>query len=381
MNANGDGRRRTAVQYDLSVEQLHALAAAHGFDDVRVSSAEPHSRGADIFNDWLAKSHHADMQWLEKDPARRTTPRAHVQDAKSVITLAVNYYRERPVSDGAALGKVARYAAGEDYHRVIDKGLKALCRALADTTQGTEARFYVDYGPVLERAFAERAGLGFVGKSANLIHPRFGTYVFIATVITNLSLAVDDAGQGTCGECRRCIDVCPTGALKGPYVVDAGLCISYLTIENRGPIPRRLRPLIGDWLFGCDLCQEVCPYNAKAQYGDNVRIARTSIAGTELSLADILSIRDDETFSMRFSTSPLKRAKRHGLLRNAAVVAGNLKDMSLVPILEAALLDSKALVRGHVVWALGELGATESISTTLRHESDPFVLDEIRQLS
>ena len=371
----------TRRQYDLSSAQLRALAEESGFDDVRVTSGDPHLTGADIFSDWLSKSRHADMQWLEKDPSRRTTPKAHVPDARSVITLAVNYYRERPVDGGVACGKVSRYAAGEDYHRVIDTNLKALCSALRDSVQSTQARFYVDYGPVLERAFAERAGLGFVGKSANLIHPRFGTYVFIATVITNLALPLDDSGQGTCGQCRRCLDVCPTGALKSPYVVDAGLCISYLTIENRGPIPRRLRPLIGDWLFGCDLCQEVCPYNAKAQAGENVRIAQSTIAGTELSLSDILSIRDEATFSSRFAKSPLKRAKRHGLLRNAAVVAGNLKDARLVPVLESALLDTHALVRGHVVWALGELGATAAITTALAHETDAFVLEEIRQLA
>lgn len=365
----------------LDADAVRALAMQHGFDDVRVTSAEPHLAGQDIFNRWLANAKHADMQWLEKDPDRRTTPDAHVPSARSVITFAVSYFRDRPESVSATSGKVALYAAGKDYHKVIDRNLKAFCRDLREAVDGTEARFYVDYGPVLERAFAERAGLGFVGRSANLIHPTFGTYVFIATVITNLELATDSPGEGTCGQCQRCIDVCPTGALKTPYEIDAGLCISYLTIENKGPIPRRLRPLIGEWIFGCDLCQEVCPYNAKAHAGASEAITVTHIAGTELSLSEILGIRDDVEFSERFAGSPVRRAKRHGLLRNAAVVAGNSGDRDLVPALVEALADDHPLVRGHAVWALGALGAADRARDVLRDEHDAFVCSELDGLT
>ncbi len=342
-----------------------------------MTTALPHEEAAKTFADWLSAGRHADMTWLEKTPARRTRPDMHVPDACSVLMLAVNYYRDTPSPDMPGSGRIARYAAGEDYHRVIDAGLKGLCRDLKNRFPETGARFYVDYGPVLERAFAERAGLGFIGKSANLIHPAYGTYVFLATIITNLRLPVHNPAPGTCGECRRCIDVCPTGALTGPFEIDAALCISYLTIENRGPIPRRLRPLIGNWLFGCDLCQEVCPYNARAQTGANPAIARTTIAGTSLDVAEVLGIRADEAFSRRFSRSPLRRAKRAGLLRNAAVVAGNSGNSDLVDPLISALGDPSPLVRGHAVWALDNLGEPQSALDALREETDPFVASEL----
>ena len=360
----------------ISLEDLQQLAAKHGFDDLKITDAEEHTDAARTFAHWLEREYHADMHWVARDPARRTAPRKLVPQAESVIMFGVNYYRKTK-DPQAGEGKVARYAAGADYHRVIEKGLKAFIGELQSRDAGSQHRYYVDYGPVLERAFAERSGLGFIGKSANLIHPKFGTYVFLATIITDAALPTTEARPGTCGQCTRCIDVCPTGALKGPFEVDANLCISYLTIENRGPIPRYLRPQIGSWLFGCDLCQEVCPYNAKAKPGTNVAIAGDVIAGTEMDVAEILLMRSQEEFSRRFSRSAVKRAKREGLVRNAAVVAGNLKHEPLVTALKQACRDESPLVRGHAAWALGEYGEGEFLEEFSKAEDDPYVLSEI----
>jgi epoxyqueuosine reductase len=360
----------------MTLQDIQQLAETHGFDDLKITDASEHKEAAKTFAAWLEREYHADMDWVSRDPHRRSTPRQLVPDAASVIMLGVNYYRDTR-DPPAGSGKVARYAAGTDYHRVIEKGLKSLIEDLRSRDAGSQHRYYVDYGPVLERAFAERSGLGFIGKSANLIHSRFGTYVFLATIITDARLPLSEPTPGTCGQCTRCIDICPTGALKGPFQVDANLCISYLTIENRGPIPRHLRAQIGSWLFGCDLCQEVCPYNARAERGRNVAIAGDTIAGTEMDVAELLGMRTDEEFSRRFSRSAVKRAKREGLVRNAAVVAGNLNQDALIPALKEACRDESPLVRGHAVWALGEYGEAKFLDAFRKTEDDPGVLSEI----
>jgi epoxyqueuosine reductase len=360
----------------LSTDALLALARRHGFDDVRVTSADVHAEATALFGAWLEAGRHADMDWMTRDPERRTDPHQHLPAARSVLMFAANYCRDAPVPAPGA-GRVARYAAGVDYHQVLDRGLRNVIGDLHAAASGSAHRYYVDYGPFLERAFAERAGLGFVGRSANLIHPRFGTWVFLATIVTDAPFTPTPAAPGTCGQCRRCLDACPTGALVAPHEVDARLCISYLTIENRGPIPRLLRPKIGDWLFGCDRCQDVCPYNARAQAGDHPEIAGTAIAGTVLDVAEVLGLHDDDAFRARFSRSPLRRAGRAGLLRNAAVVAGNLGRHDLVPALHGALHDPSPLVRGHAIWALRRLGESVEASGPLAGETDPFVRSEI----
>lgn len=355
---------------------LLALARQHGFDDVKVTDASRHPEAGRLFREWLARGRHGDMQWLEQAPERRADPALHMDDARSILTFAVNYYREAPPPPPGA-GRVARYAAGRDYHRVLDRALLGVIADLRRRDPTGRYRYYVDYGPVIERAFAERAGLGFVGRSAQLIHPRFGSYVLIATLITNAPCSPTPPTPGTCGQCRRCLDVCPTGALVSPYELDARLCISYLTIENEGPIPRHLRPLIGSWLFGCDLCQEVCPYNSKVPPGTHEPIAQAAVAGTALDVGEVLRIRTRPEFSRRFSRSPFRRAKRVGLLRNAAVVAGNLLHPPHVADLREALADESALVRGHAAWALGKFGEHACLQAHRRAESDPFVLAEL----
>ncbi len=366
---------------------LRALAHRHGFDDLAVTDAAPHTAAGLAFQDWLARGAHADMAWLAREPERRYTPQRVLPDARAVLTLAVNYHPEhsvfRPPSSvppcpSPLAGRVAAYATGEDYHRVLEPALKAMIAELLQADATRHYRYYVDTGPVLERAFADRAGLGFIGRSTLLIHPRFGTYVLLATIITDAPYTPTPPAPGTCGQCRRCLDVCPTGALRTPHELDARLCISYLTIENRGPIPRHLRPAIGDWLFGCDLCQEVCPYNAQTPPGTHPRIARAALAGAAPDLREVLALRTPEAFSERFSKSPLKRARREGLLRNAAVVAGNRPQQAeLRPALRAALADPSPLVRGHAVWALDRHGDRDPLQTLAAVESDPFVLAEL----
>jgi epoxyqueuosine reductase len=360
----------------LSHADLRALAQRHGFDDVAVTDGSAHAEAGRLFRDWLARGAHGEMAWLTTDVERRHDPEAHQRDARAVLTLAVNY-QTPTAAPAAGAGRVARYAAGEDYHRVLDRAMRTMIADLLRLDDTRRYRYYVDYGPVIERAFAERAGLGFIGRSANLIHPRFGTYVLLATIITDAPFAPTPPAPGTCGQCRRCLDVCPTGALKSPYEIDARLCISYLTIENRGPIPRHLRPLIGDWLFGCDLCQEVCPYNANVPAGQHARIVGTRIAGTALDLADILRLRTRPEFSKRFSRSSLRRVHREGLLRNAAVVAGNQRQPALLPALREALADESPLVRAHVVWALAQYGEGDVLRAHRGVETDPLVLDEL----
>jgi epoxyqueuosine reductase len=258
--------------------------------------------------------------------------------------------------------RIARYALGDDYHDVMRGGLEALLVSIREQT-GTEVRgkAYVDTGPLLERDLARRAGLGWFGKNTNLLSVGKGSYFFLGALLLDLPLEPDEPFIGDhCGTCSRCLEACPTGAFVSPYVLDARRCISYLTIELKGPIPRELRPLVGDWIYGCDVCQEVCPWNRKAPRTKEPAFrARPGLTLPEL--APLLAMTQEE-FSRRFKHSPIKRAKRRGLLRNVAVALGNSQDRAAVPALAAAMHDPEALVRAHAAWALGRLGGIEAIA-------------------
>ena len=309
------------------------------------------------------------MEYLKKMPEKHTDADKILPGARSVIICATNYYHER---DKNADGKIARYAYGRDYHIVLGKRLKKLARFLEDGTVNNMSpilsKYYVDTGPISERTFAALAGIGFVGKNSNIITPEYGSWVLLSLILTTAVFDVyDDAQKGSCGDCRRCIEQCPTGAIREDRTIDATKCISYLTIENRGPIPEALRDKIGKWLFGCDICQEICPHNSRQKPCTLDDLKFPQIAGNSLCLEDILRIRTDEEFTRRFHGSPLMRAKRIGLLRNACVVAGNAEDKKYLPPLEEILREeSSELIKEHARWAIKKIASTGSERGRLR---------------
>jgi epoxyqueuosine reductase len=298
-----------------------------------------------------------------------------------------------------AQGCIARYACGPDYHDTIKPKLYALDAFIrARTGRQALGKVFVDTAPVLERDFAAQAGLGFIGRNCCLITPGLGSWTVLAGMMVPEGLTIDNRPWTIalqtivhrpssivygCGRCTRCLDACPTRAFMAPHVLDARRCISYLTIELRGPIPRELRPLIGDWIFGCDVCQEVCPYNRirYAHHAERVGGSETDLADRQrsISLSELLVL-DDAGFRSRFRGTPALRAKRRGLVRNACVAAGNSSDAALVPLLAALLTDTEPLVRGHSAWALGQIGgaaALRALETATAGEPDPWVCEEI----
>ncbi|MDP8900767.1 MAG: tRNA epoxyqueuosine(34) reductase QueG [Actinomycetota bacterium] len=361
---------------------LEERARAAGFDLVGVARAEPLREGGERLRRWQEAGMAADMGFMHRPVELLANPKKLQKSARSVVSLGVSYYPgEHPENAGGG-GRVARYAWGRDYHEVIKGRLFRLREELEEALGARiKARGFTDAVPLLERSAAQKAGLGFFGRNSCLIDGDIGSYFFIADLIVDLELEPDEPGTGTCGRCSRCMDRCPTGAIKAPGVVDARLCISYLTIENAGEIPRELRPQVGDWAFGCDVCQEVCPYNkAKATRSRWPEFSAGSGAGPYLEIEAVLGIRTDEEFGRRFAGTPLLRPGRAGLLRNCCVAAGNLRLEGAVPALEGCLRDDpSALVRGHAAWALGEIGVSEeALREAAGTETDAWCLGEIR---
>jgi len=304
-------------------EEIKAIALQLGFHLVGVTSAEPAQEAGERFLKWLSDGHAAGMAYLQKTPEIRFDPRRRFPEARSIISLALNYYQPMPQQKKEAgspeviSGKIARYAWGEDYHAVIEKKLVTLIEAITERG-GRCWKGYVDHGPLLEKAFSERAGLGFIGKNTTLITPKYGSWVFLAEVITDLDLLTDTSATTECGSCRRCIDACPTDALRQPYRLDASRCISYLTIEHKGSIPEAAKT--AGWLFGCDICQEVCPFNASPIPSDETRFLPERGAGPFLSAEEIEDIPDQRAFKQRFGKTALLRTKLSGLSRNAKAI-------------------------------------------------------------
>ena len=363
---------------------LQEKARARGFDLVGVTGAEPLVRGGERLRRWQEAGMAADMGYMHRPVELLSDPKKLQKSARSVVSLGVSYYPgDHPPNDGAG-GRVARYAWGRDYHEVIKARLLELRKDLEEAL-GTrvKARAFTDAVPLLERSAAQRAGLGFFGRNSCLIDGNTGSYFFLADLLVDIYIEPDAEGTGTCGRCTRCMAACPTGAIKAPGVVDARLCISYLTIENKGEIPRELRHKVGDWAFGCDVCQEVCPYNKrKATVSSWPEFSAAAGAGPYLEVAEVLKIRTEEEFGARFGGTPLTRPGRAGLLRNCCVVAGNLGLSVVVPELVGCLReDDSPLVRGHAAWALGEVGgdgARAALIGALETERDEFCRAEIR---
>ena len=368
------------------MSQLEASIKAYGrslgFDIVRIADAKPFVRDEQAALERVRDGLMDGLPWYTEERVRRAAnPEALLPGAMSIVSVAMSYLTgEAEQRDGGPTGKVARYAWGGDYHQVM----KAKLRELADGLSGVagrpvRTRVFVDDGPMLDRPAAERAGVGWFGKNTNILTPTHGSWVFLGQVVTDLELLPDQPLKKTCGSCVRCIDACPTGAIVAPYVIDNTRCISFLTIELRGAIPRELRPLVGDWVFGCDICQDVCPVNRKAQQSlEPAFRQRHGFAAP--ALLPLLEL-DDEAFRQRFAGSPIKRAKRAGLQRNVCVALGNIGDPVAVPALAKALCGSPdALVRQHAAWALGRIGGTGAMQTlheAEQREKDGDVLKEI----
>jgi epoxyqueuosine reductase len=360
---------------------LEERARAAGFDLVGVARAEPLEEGGERLRVWQEAGMAADMGYMHRPVELLSDPKKLQKSAKSVVSLGVSYYPGEHPENTEGGGRIARYAWGRDYHEVI-KGRLFRLREDLEEVLGVriKARGFTDAVPLLERSAAQHAGLGFFGRNSCLINDRVGSYFFIADLILDLELEPDEPGMGTCGRCTRCMDRCPTGAIKAPGVVDARLCISYLTIENRAEIPRDLRPLVSDWSFGCDVCQEVCPYNKrKATRSRWPEFSEGAGAGPYLEIEEVLEIRSDEEFERRFAGTPLTRPGRAGLLRNCCVAAGNLGLEKAVPALVRCLLqDDSPLVRSHAAWALGQIGGAQSaLREAAEVELDPSCLEEI----
>jgi epoxyqueuosine reductase len=368
------------VEPALLKQELLAEAGRLGFDLAGVAPATPAETAA-AYRDWLGAGLHGEMAYLEWSPARRTHPARLWPEAASVVVVGLNY---RPAEPDPALwedprrGRIARYALGDDYHGLLRERLEALLRWAAARDPGLAGRCYVDVGPLLERDLAARAGLGWFGKNTCLLNRRQGSYFFLGALLVNRALPPDPRTTAHCGSCSRCLDVCPTRAFVAPYVLDARRCISYLTIELRGPIPRDLRPLVGNWVFGCDLCQEVCPWNRRAPAATEPGLApRAGLTAPEL--IPLLGLTQAQ-FSARFRRSAVKRARLRGFLRNVCVALGNSGDPAAVPALSAALAHPEALVRGHAAWALGRLGgaaARQALLQAAETEADAWAREEL----
>lgn len=352
-----------------------------GFDACRVTTGAPPTSAAQ-FEQALAEGRHADMAWLAKAPEKRADLARVLPGIRSVVTLAVSYHRgptdlrenrrpeaesdPSPTPGSGSPGVVARYAQHPDYHELLKPPLQALTTFLdaeAGVAPSQRSLWYVDTGPILERDLAQRAGIGFVGKHTNLISRRLGNWFLLAEILTTAELEPDGPEHNRCGSCTRCLTACPTGALPAPFTLDARRCISYLTIEHRGPIPEHLRPAIGDRIFGCDDCLAACPWNRFAREGAILRDHhRGDLARPDL--VDWLGL-DEAAFKARFAGTPLLRTKRRGLLRNVCVALGNVGDGRALPALRRAALDPEPLIAEHAAWAIARIESRHAPAPSL----------------
>jgi epoxyqueuosine reductase len=332
----------------------------------------------DHFNKWLEKGWYGEMRYLHRQAQKRRNPGLILAGARSLLVLAVNYHTEHKFAKESLKGKISRYAWGDDYHGLIKSRLERMLRFIQSQEPSAEGLSYVDTGPVMEKVWGAQTALGWMGKHTNLISRALGSWFFIGVVLLNIELEYDHQEKDYCGICSRCIEACPTQAIVAPYVLDARRCISYLTIESRRAIPRALRPLMGNRIFGCDDCQEVCPWNrfAIAVPDKEFHVDERNQMPNLLALARI----SDEEFKNRYKNSPILRATRKGFVRNVAVALGNSGSSEAIPVLGETLKDDSALVRAHAAWALGRIatsGARRMLESARTREKTASVLDEI----
>lgn len=322
---------------------LLAEARALGFDACGIAPVAPPLQHQ-YYLQWIAEGRHGDMGWMERNLERRLDPRKILPRAQSIVCLGLNYYQPEP----PRRGRIAKYALGGDYHEVLLKKLQCLCRWLKG--HGGENRPYVDTGPVLEKPIAMSAGLGWQAKSTMILHTRLGTWLFLGEILTTLEFPPDRPQAGHCGKCTACIDVCPTEAITAPYQLDARKCIAYLTIEHKGAIPHEFRKAIGDRLFGCDICLDVCPWNRWA-----VKTAEADLeARVYPDLRDML-LWDESDFRSHFKGTPIRRLGRARWLRNVAVVLGNIGGGTDLPHLKKLVADPNPLIAEHASWAVEQI--------------------------
>lgn len=328
-----------------------------GFELAGIAAATP-ADTFDRFRDWLDQGFAGEMTYLHRHAETRRHPASVLPEVRSVVMLGMNYKPAEEPAEASAPGRVARYARGLDYHDVLRQRLNQLLARVQAEVPGCRGRGVVDTAPLLERDFARRAGLGWFGKNTMLLNKRLGSYFFLAALLLDVELRPDPAHETShCGTCTACLDACPTRAFVGPGLLDARRCISYLTIELKGPVPPELRAGVGDWLFGCDVCQEVCPWNRKAPAATEPAFAgRPDLVAVDA--VELLGL-TEEAFRHRFRSTALWRPRRRGLLRNAALVLGNRGDPAALPALRRALHDSEPLVRDAARWAIGRILARQ----------------------
>ncbi len=385
---------------------IKEYAYSLGFDIARITTADSFPIAEQVIKERIAQGLMEGLPWFTAERSEVSChPDVLLPDAQSIITLALFYLTQQPdeVNDGVPRGRISRYAWGDDYHEIIKPRLQQFAAWLREYARGEipgelETRLFVDTGRMVDRAVAQRAGLGWYGKNTNILTKGWGSWVFLAEIVTNLPLPADEPVKTNCGSCEICLHACPTQALPAPYVLDNTRCISFLTIELRGSIPLELRPLMGNLIFGCDICQEVCPVNIVAErrlglrqdvnvggergvrFEPRLEFRPRATVGSSPELIPLLSL-TEEQFRERFRRSPIRRTKRRGLLRNVCVALGNSGDPQAVPALIGALHDHEPLVRGHAAWALGRIGgeeARQALQDALEMEEDREVCKEIR---
>ena len=373
------------IRSQTILASLKARARALGFDACRVTSADPAPEMQATLAAWLADGAHGDMAWMAETFERRADPRALMVGARSLVMLGLNYGpKENPLSalERKDRGAISVYARNRDYHDVIKGKLKELAAHLVAAARPANAgaKVFVDTAPLMEKPLAARAGIGWQGKHTNLVSREFGSWLFLGAILTDLDFAPDKPATDHCGTCRACLDACPTKAFPAPYRLDARRCISYLTIELKGPIPRSLRPAIGNRIYGCDDCLAVCPWNKFAAAGREAKLAAREDLNAP-PLAELARL-DDSAFRSRFSGSPIKRIGRARFVRNVLVAIGNARDAALAAAARERLDDNEPIVRGAAVWALAQTLSGKEFSALADarggSEPDPIVSQEWR---
>jgi epoxyqueuosine reductase len=362
----------------LTLAALRARARAIGFDAIGITSTEVPPNWGEGLATWLAEGRQGEMGWMAETRERRANPRTLWSEARSVIMLAVNYGPDEDplgVTHERDKGAISVYARHRDYHDVIKGRLKMLGSWMATQAPGIELKVFVDTAPVMEKPLAAAAGLGWQGKHTNLVSREFGSWLFLGAIFVNVDLEANAPESDHCGSCRACLDACPTGAFPAPYQLDARRCISYLTIEHPGPIPREFRAAIGNRIYGCDDCLAVCPWNKFASLGREAKLAaRDDLRRPALAeFADL----DDSGFRVRFAGGPIKRIGHARFLRNVMIAIGNSGDTTLLPRVRAAIEAASPLVRGAAVWALGRLAPDEArVRAGQSRETEAIVIAE-----